>query len=377
MAGRIHEAGLGDEGVRAALDLCLECRACKAECPVGVDVARFKSEFLADYWRRHGASPRAHLLGHIHRLSAWGSRFAPVSNVVSQSVPVRWLNERLFGIDRRRIPPAWASSTFARRYARRPRSRTRGRGPVASGRSVAIFNDTFTNYYAPAIGMAGLELLEAAGYDVQLAPLACCGRPLISQGLLGAARRQAAETVTQLQAVVKRRLPLLFLEPSCLSAIREDVPSLLRGEAKERAREVAGRSMLLEEFLEEEWQAGRAQLDLNTGPSQVVVHGHCHQKAMGRLAPTKALLGRIPRSAIVDLDAGCCGMAGSFGYTRDHFDVSRAIGERRLLPAARSLSPGSVLVAGGTSCRHQVADFTPTRALHPVELLRSLVREQA
>ena len=135
--------------------------------------------------------------------------------------------------------------------------------------------------------------------------------------------------------------------------------------------------MLLEEFLEEEWQAGRAQLDLNTGPSQVVVHGHCHQKAMGRLAPTKALLGRIPRSAIVDLDAGCCGMAGSFGYTRDHFDVSRAIGERRLLPAARSLAPGSVLVAGGTSCRHQVADFTPTRALHPVELLRSLVREQA
>ena len=109
MAGRIHEAGLGDEGVRAALDLCLECRACKAECPVGVDVARFKSEFLADYWRRHGASPRAHLLGHIHRLSAWGSRFAPVSNVVSQSAPVRWLNERLFGIDRRRIPPAWAS----------------------------------------------------------------------------------------------------------------------------------------------------------------------------------------------------------------------------------------------------------------------------
>ena len=123
--------------------------------------------------------------------------------------------------------------------------------------------------------------------------------------------------------------------------------------------------MLLEEFLEEECQAGRAQLDLNTGPSRVVVHGHCHQKAMGRLAPTKALLGRIPGSAIVDLDAGCCGMAGSFGYTRDHFDLSRAIGERRLLPAARSLSPGSVLVAGGTSCRHQVADFTPDACAAP------------
>jgi FAD/FMN-containing dehydrogenase/Fe-S oxidoreductase len=374
MAGRIHEAGLGDEGVREVLDLCLECRACKAECPVGVDVARFKSEFLADYWRRHGASPRAHLLGHIHSLSAWGSRFAPFSNVVSRSAPVQWLNERLFGIDRRRVPPAWTGMTLARRYASRPRTASRGK---AAGGAVALFNDTFTNYYSPAIGMAGLELLEAAGYDVQLAPLGCCGRPFISQGLLGAARRQATETVKSLQPIAQRGLSILFLEPSCLSAIREDVPSLLRGEAKERAREVAGRSLLLEEFLEEECQAGRAQLALNIGPSRVVVHGHCHQKAMGRLAPVKALLGRIPASTIVDLDAGCCGMAGSFGYTRDHFDVSRAIGERRLLPAARDLSPGSVLVAGGTSCRQQIADFTPTRALHPVELLRSLMREPA
>jgi FAD/FMN-containing dehydrogenase/Fe-S oxidoreductase len=374
MAGRIHESGLGDEGVRSVLDLCLECRACKAECPVGVDVARFKSEFLADYWRRHGVSRRAHLLGHIHTISAWGSRFAPFSNVVSQSAPARWVNERLFGIDRRRTPPAWASNTFARRYA----GRRQTRGPAsASGRTVALFNDTFTNYYAPAIGMAGLELLEAAGYAVTLAPLGCCGRPLISQGLLAAARRLAVATVTGLQGVVERGQSLLFLEPSCLSAIREDIPSLLRGEAKARAREVAARSMLLEEFLEQEYQAGRGHLELSSGPSRVLVHGHCHQKAMGRLAPVKSLLGRIPGSAVVDLDAGCCGMAGSFGYTREHFDVSRAIGERRLLPAARDLSAGSVLVAGGTSCRHQIADFASTRALHPVELLRSLARESS
>jgi FAD/FMN-containing dehydrogenase/Fe-S oxidoreductase len=374
LAGRIDEAGLGDEQVREVLDLCLECRACKAECPVGVDVARFKSEFLADYWRRHGASARAHLLGHIHDISAWGSRVAPFSNAVSRSAPVRWLNERLFGIDRRRIPPAWTATTFARRYASRPRTAARGRAP---GRSVVLFNDTFTNYYSPAIGMSGVELLEAAGYDVELAPLGCCGRPLISQGLLGAARRLAAETVARLQTIMQRGLALLFLEPSCLSAIREDVPSLLRGDAKEQAREVAARSMLLEEFLEQECQAGRGHLEFGSGPSRVVVHGHCHQKAMGRLAPIKALLARIPGSAVIDLDAGCCGMAGSFGYTRDHYDLSRAIGERRLLPAARDLPPGSVLVAGGTSCRHQIADFTPTRALHPVELLRSLVREPA
>ena len=200
---------------------------------------------------------------------------------------------------------------------------------------------------------------------------------MISQGLLGAARRQAAETVTALQAVAERGLPILFFEPSCLSAIREDVPSLLRGEAKARAREVAGRSMLLEEFLEEECQAGRAQLDLNTGPSRVVVHGHCHQKAMGRLAPTKALLGRIPGSAIVDLDAGCCGMAGSFGYTRDHFDVSRAIGERRLLPAARSLPRGVSSSRAGPRAGTRSPTSRRRVPLHPVELLRSLVREPA
>jgi Fe-S oxidoreductase len=167
--------------------------------------------------------------------------------------------------------------------------------------------------------------------------------------------------------------PIVFFEPSCLSAIREDVPSLLRGEAQRRAQAVADRSMLLEEFLEGEWLAGRARLDLGSGPSRILLHGHCHQKAMGRLAPTRDLLGRIPGSTVVDLDAGCCGMAGSFGYVRDHYDLSRTIGERRLLPAARGMREGGVLVASGTSCRQQIADFTGTRAWHPAELLRSLL----
>ena len=244
-------------------------------------------------------------------------------------------------------------------------------------RVVAIFNDTFTNYYSPAIGMAGLEVLELAGFDVDLAPLSCCGRPAISQGLLAAARRQAAFTTDALYPLTERGLPIVFFEPSCLSAIREDVPSLLRGEAQQRARRVADSAVLFEEFLESEWQAATLRLDLHNGPSRILLHGHCHQKAMGRLAPAKSLLGRIPGSTVIDLDAGCCGMAGSFGYTREHFDLSRAIGERRLLPAARDLGADSVLVASGTSCRHQIADFTTARALHPAELVRSLVRESA
>ena len=379
MAGRLGEAGLGDEGVHEVLDLCLECRACKAECPVGVDVARFKSEFLADYWRRHGTPLRARMLGHIHVVSRWGSRLAPLSNWAARSAPVRWLNEQMLGLDRRRVPPAWTSKPFAGRLRRRlPMAFGRQDGVrTASAGRVALFNDTFTNYYTPAIGMAGLEVLEIAGFDVTLAPTACCARPLISQGLLAAARRQAARSTDRLYPLAESGLPIVFLEPSCLSAIREDVPSLLRGDAQRRARGVADRAMLFEEFLEHQCGSARARLHLLSGPSRILLHGHCHQKAMGRLAPASALLARIPGSTLVDLDAGCCGMAGSFGYLRDHFDVSRAIGERRLLPAARSLGPGSVLVASGTSCRHQIADFTGTRALHPAELLRSLVRDPA
>jgi Fe-S oxidoreductase len=178
-----------------------------------------------------------------------------------------------------------------------------------------------------------------------------------------------------LYPLAERAVPIVFFEPSCLSAIREDVPSLLRGDVQRRALRVADRAVLFEEFLERESEAGRVRLDLRDGPSQILLHGHCHQKAMGRLAPAKSLLGRVPGATVVDLDAGCCGMAGSFGYVREHFDVSRAIAERKLLPAARALREGAVLVASGTSCRHQVADFTGVRALHAAELIRSVIRE--
>ena len=222
--------------------------------------------------------------------------------------------------------------------------------------------------------MAGAKLLERAGCRPALAPNVCCGRPLISQGLLAEARTLAAQNTAALFPIADRGQRIVFFEPSCLSAIREDAPSLLRGEDQRRARSVAAASMLFEEFLEDNWPA---TLKARPGPTTILLHGHCHQKAMGLLAPAKALLARIPGATIVDLNAGCCGMAGSFGYLRDHFEVSRAIGERRLLPAVRAQKVDSVLVASGVSCRHQVEDFTGARALHPAELLHSLTLEIA
>jgi Fe-S oxidoreductase len=175
--------------------------------------------------------------------------------------------------------------------------------------------------------------------------------------------------------LAERGQHIVFLEPSCLSAVREDAPDLLRGELQKRARVIARQAVLFEEFLEGECAQGRATLSLRPGPEHVLLHPHCHQRSMGLAAPAKALLSRIPSASVVDLDAGCCGMAGSFGYTRDHYDVSRAIGERKLLPAARGLGKESVLVAAGTSCRHQVADLAGARALHPAVLLQSLLKE--
>jgi Fe-S oxidoreductase len=305
----------------------------------------------------------------VHEMARWGSRLAPLSNWVARSAPGRWLNEQVLGIDRRRQPPAWAATTFADQYAASARKRTSGQ--------TFIFNDTFTNYYNPDIGMAGLEVLEAAGIATALAPNGCCGRPLISQGLLEEARERAAQNTDALHPLAEAGGTFVFFEPSCLSAVREDAPALLRGDAQQRARRVSAASMSFEAFLEQAWQAGRARLTIRPGPPRILLHGHCHQKAMGLLAPAKALLSRLAGSSVVDLDAGCCGMAGSFGYAREHFDVSRAIGERRLLPAARSLDRGTVLVASGVSCRHQVEDFTGARALHPAHLLRSLLAEPA
>jgi Fe-S oxidoreductase len=347
------------------LDLCLECRACKSECPVGVDMARHKSEFLAGYWERHGMSLQAQAFGSAHAAAVWGSRLAPVSNAIANSAVGKWAAETLIGVDRRRTLPQWTRQTLRKRARR-----------GTDGARALLFADTFTNHADPDIGIAAIDVMNAAGIATALAPNVCCGRPLISQGRLQEARKLAAANVHALYEAAHRGRAIVFVEPSCLSAVREDAPDLLRGELQRRARVVAHHSVLFEEFLESECALGRAILDLKPGPPEILLHPHCHQRSMGLAAPAKALLSRIPSASVVDLDAGCCGMAGSFGYTRDHYDVSSAIGERKLLPAARAMKNGAVLVASGTSCRHQVDDLAGVKAVHPAVLLRWLLKPE-
>jgi Fe-S oxidoreductase len=324
-------------------------------------MARFKSEFLADYWKRHGTPLRARALGNIHRLSVWGSRFTPLSHWMVAGRPARWMMEKLLGIDRRRVLPPWKRQTFERWLAGNPPA-------TAAGTPVTLFNDTFLNHYDPEVGIAALAVLEKGGCQVSVVRPGCCGRPLISQGLLAQARTQAAQVVEALFPIAARGEKILFCEPSCLSVFKDDAPALLRGGQQDKARTVANACLLFDEF------AATLDLPLRPGPTRILVHGHCHQKSLGLLPATMSLLSRIPAAKVVDLDAGCCGMAGSFGYYKEHYEISQVIANRRLLPEVRMMGPCDVLVAPGTSCRHQVAELNGAKAQHPAVLIRDLLR---
>jgi FAD/FMN-containing dehydrogenase/Fe-S oxidoreductase len=370
MSGRLGDTPLSDEGVHEVLDLCLECRACKSECPVSVDMARYKSEFLAGYWDRHFVPPGVRAIASAHELAKIASAFAPISNALAASGPGRWIAETVLGIDKRRTQPQWTRQTLRRRLkGSDPASRVLGSDPI----SAVLFADTFTEYADPEIGVAAIDVLRHAGIGARVLPHGCCGRPLISTGMLGEARTNARLVTESLYDAAARGEAIVFVEPSCLSAVREDNPDLLKGLARERALTVAKQSVLFEEFLERECAAGRAALNLRPGPATVTLHVHCHQRSMGLGQAAAALLARIPSVNVTDLDAGCCGMAGSFGYAKEHYALSQAIGERKLLPVARRLGSGDTLVAAGTSCRHQVAHFAGVRALHPAVLLQSLL----
>ncbi len=359
LSGQVPPADFTGRRLYEVMDLCLECKGCKAECPSNVDMAKMKYEFLHHYYKANGLPLRNRLFGHIGRLSWWGSRLAPLSNWIAASWPNRWLMEKLAGIDRRRPLPAFARETFTDWFDRR-------RPPVSAPRgSVVLFHDTFVTYNTPEIGRAAVELLEAGGYRVELVDRKCCGRPLISKGMLEEAREHARFNIERLAPWVARGVAIVGLEPSCLLTLRDEWVELVR---TEEARQVARSSFLLEEFLLRERARGLI-LPFKAGKRPALLHGHCHQKALVGTAPTVAAL-KWAGYEVSEVDSGCCGMAGSFGFEKEHYDISVALGGRRLAPAVSSAPAGTEVIAPGMSCRQQIEHLAGRRAKHPAEALR-------
>jgi FAD/FMN-containing dehydrogenase/Fe-S oxidoreductase len=363
LSGKVPPADLAGRRLYEVMDLCLECKACKAECPANVDMAKMKYEFLHHYHAANGLPLRNRVFGCIAALSRWGARLAPVSNWIAGSRLNRRLMEWAVGIDARRPLPAFALETFTDWFDRR-------KPPAAAPRgSVLLFHDTFVTYNTPEVGRAAVELLETAGYRVELVDRKCCGRPLISKGMLDEARRHAEWNVARLQPLVARGIPVVGLEPSCLLTLRDEYVELLR---TEEARQVARSSFLLEEFLLRERSRGLA-LPFRDGARRALLHGHCHQKALVGTAPTVAAL-TWAGFEVTEVDSGCCGMAGSFGFEKEHYDISVTLGNRRLAPAVKAQPAATEIVAPGISCRQQIEHLAGRRARHPAEVLREALR---
>ncbi len=343
------------------LDLCLQCKGCRAECPSNVDMAKLKSEVLAHYYARHGTPLRARLFGHIESLNRLGCAFAPVSNWVVSAAPTRWFFDRCFGIHRNRSLPPFASQTFDRWFASR-----NGTRPAPTQGRVVLFNDCYLTYNYPEIGKAAVKVLEAAGLEVVLPEKKCCGRPMISKGLLLEAKANAAYNVERLSEYARQGIPVVGCEPSCILTFRDEYPDLLDDP---RAEHLATQTFLIEEFLMglHEWSA--LNLPFSNGAHSLLLHGHCHQKALIGSGPSLRILRLLPGAIVEEVDSGCCGMAGSFGYEKEHYDLSMAVGNRRLFPAVQAKGSEWEIVASGVSCRQQILHATARNARHPVEIL--------
>ena len=377
VTGQLGAEGLASEAVREAMDLCVQCKGCRRECPTGVDMARMKTEFLHHWQARHGLSLKDRLIASLPHWAPWASRLAPLSNLRDALPGLRGLSERWLGLSARRTLPRWRRDRFMRTLV-----------PVAdvpaAQPEVVLWVDTFDEYLEPENARAALKILRAAGYRVHVAgapgsqiaegerPL-CCGRTFLAAGRVEQARAEAIRTLKALLPFAERDVPIVGLEPSCLLTLRDEFLALRLDEAiglPGAARRLASKAMLLEEFLATEHAAGRLALALKPlAQTRALVHGHCHQKAFDAFSATLTVLRLIPGLQVEAIESGCCGMAGSFGYDAGHFETSMKMAELSLLPAVRAADVQTLIVADGTSCRHQIADGASRQALHVAQVL--------
>jgi FAD/FMN-containing dehydrogenase/Fe-S oxidoreductase len=374
-ANALRRAMSGDEPFRElrsqwvhdVLDLCLMCKACKSECPSNVDMAKLKAEFLELYYQDRPRPFGQLLMTRIHLLNRLSAPIAPLVNRIQRNRFVRWLMEKAGGIDRRRSLPELHRDHFRRWFARHT-------PPPSAGRygRVLLLDDCFTTFNEPAIGRAAVEVLEQAGYSVELAGLVCCCRPMISKGFLLQARTLVHEQAPHLARRLAEGIPILGLEPSCILTLLDEWPELVPGLDTRRISLAAD---LADAWLARQVEASKGDLELKPRREKCLLHGHCHQKALRGVGGSAGVLRLVPELDVNVLDAGCCGMAGSFGYEKEHYDLSVQIANLVLVPTLKA-EPAALIAAPGTSCRHQIKDLTGRRALHPLEVIRAnLVRK--
>ena len=371
MTGQLGPEGMTSETLHETLALCLSCKGCKRECPSNVDMAKLKSEFLQQYYDKHGTTMRDKAIAGAPEMARRFSGFmAPLINGIQRTRVFRGLLERAAGFTARRTLPEYSRQSLSSWFT----SRVNGNGHQLTRPKVALFADTYINYYEPNVGRAAVELLESCGYEVVLADVGCCQRTRISHGFLREAQRDGRETMKKLDQLIQRGLPVVVCEPSCASALVDDLPDLMDDDTL--AARVSDNVHMIDAFLLHEIEEGRLNCEFEMQSPSVLIHGHCHQKALFGTDAMKNIFGSIADSDVTEVDSGCCGMAGSFGYESEHYDISETIGEQRLFPAVRSAPEDSQIIACGFSCRHQIEHFTGRRPVHWVESVRGMAAEK-
>jgi len=371
LSGQLGPDAFTSEEMYRTMELCVSCKGCKRECPTGVDMAKMKVEFLGHYKKKHGLTLRDRLIAFLPRYAPLASRFSGVMNLRNVLPGMAALSEKFTGLSAKRSLPTWHGQPF-----RDAEVAANGKGAAsaaAAGREVVLLVDTFNRYFEPENARAAVAVLQAAGYTVHTAKAAdgdrplCCGRTFLSAGLVDEAKAEARRSLDALKPFVERGVPVVGLEPSCLLGLRDEWQSML---PKSEAGPVGAAAFLFEEFLANELSAGRLQLPLKAiEQTKAVLHGHCHQKSFDAMPAVERVLKLVPGLSVETIESTCCGMAGSFGYEAEHYETSMKIGELSVLPKMRAASQDALLVADGTSCRHQIRDGAQRGAVHVARVL--------
>ena len=377
LSGQLGPDAFTGEALHETMDLCVGCKGCKRDCPTGVDMAKMKIEFLDHYKRRHGHTLKDRLVAQLPDYAHRASRLPWLLNLRNSVPGAAWLGEKLLGFSAKRSLPAWRGDTFWRAKDGEP-GLFADRDTVLAiarrgGKAAVLFVDTFNGTFESENALAAARVLQAAGYVLHTVEKRgahhCCGRTYLASGMVDEAKRKAEALIDALLPLARAGVPVVGLEPSCLLTLRDETLVMGFGE---KAETVAKQALLFEEFVAREVRAGRFELALKPAEAPILLHGHCHQKAFGAVSPVLEVLKLIPGAAPELIESSCCGMAGSFGYEASHYEVSMRMAEASLLPAIRA-KPGAIVVADGTSCRHQIADGAQREAVHVAVLLERLL----